>query len=196
MVPADRQAKPRPILAALAIALAASVATVVHAEVPPAIEPEYAEAILAYRDGEYSKSLRILNGLIQAHPDLPELLGLKALGLAASHEPEEALRADQRAAELSSGPGASPRDSAPFHFQMGVMKFKEKRFTEARTEFQAAEAGAYSLGPTNYLLGMIAFSEQDWGEARERFSRTVRATGEELKPSAYFYLGRALAALG
>ena len=51
------------------------------AEVPTQLEPEYAEAVLAFNGKQYGRALKILDELIKLSPRSVEFLEMKALAL-------------------------------------------------------------------------------------------------------------------
>jgi len=181
----------------LLLGLAVTLSTVLGsahalAEIASELEPDYAQAVLAYKDQNYSKASKILDGLLIKAPDQPEILGLKALTLTGQHEDQSAVKIYERLIEMSKDPATI----APFHFELGAIHYKNKRLENAKPHLQAASNAGFSRGTSEFLLGMISFSEQKWDEASRHFHYSVQAPSPELRPSAYFYLGQCFTRTG
>ena len=166
------------------------------ADVPTNLEPDYSEAVLAYNAKNYDRALVMLNELLNKTPNISEFLELKALALKATNDTKETLNTYLLLIETKTKEGKSEEEIAPYHFELGVFRYKEKNFTAAHKHFTFALKNEFNEGVSNLYLGMMEFNKGDWSKAEEHFDGVISSSADDLKPVAYFYLGQAHMKMG
>jgi tetratricopeptide (TPR) repeat protein len=172
------------------VLLTAFAASWVYGEVPDELEPEYSEAVLAYNEKEYSKAHKILGELIKKAPSVTEFLELKALALKAEKKTAESVGVYEKLIAAKMAKGAKEKDVAPYHFELGVIKFGEKNLAASRKHLEIAARHDFNRGPTNLYLGMDAFQRGAWGEAENYFDQVISSNTRELWAASAFYMAQ------
>lgn len=161
-----------------------------RAEILKAHEPRYAEAVLAYNAKKYKESIRILNSLLKDAPGLVEFLELKALALKSSKNDPESQKTYEALIEAKKRAHAPESEIAPYHFELGVIRFRSKDPKSSRPHFKQALSQHFNEPASNFFLGMIAFQESDAALAVKHFEAASRSGAADLKAPALFYLAQ------
>lgn len=157
------------------------------------LEAHYAEALLALNSGDYVQSLKILESILKINPNHISALELKALVLRSTGKDPKALEIYQKLIHLQKKEG----ERAPYHFEIGIIHFRAKRFEEAKSHLLKAVSGNFNAGPSFYFLGMMAFQKGDFIEADEFFSQVpLRKSSDELLVASRYFSGLALSRTG
>ncbi|MGZ3697226.1 MAG: tetratricopeptide repeat protein [Bdellovibrionota bacterium] len=169
--------------------LGSSVSRVSHADIPPALEPKYSEAVIAYNAKQFDHSISLLKELLAQNPNLPEFLEMEALSFKAAKD-------DTKAAEiyfslLNLKATAPARERAPYQFELGALHFKANDFEKAQPEFQGSLASGFNPGAAHFFLGMIAYHQKNWEAAELHLEKFRGVLVADLRPAAALYLAQA-----
>lgn len=162
----------------------------VLAEIPGPLEPEYSEAVLAYNAKDYESALKILNQLLQKAPELPEALELKALTLRTKKDDVASVETYQKLIEVKKKENRPPKEIAPYQFELGLIKYREKKIAEAKQHFEYSLREGFNDGVCYLYLGLFAFQSGDWNSAGKNFKGVLSSNADDLKPAAHFYLAQ------
>jgi hypothetical protein len=162
--------------------------TLARAEVPSALEPQYAEAVLSYNEKDYAKTVSALNALIAQEPGVFEFLELKALTLKAMKDPH-AIDAYGSLIKLKTAAKGAPKELATYHFELGQLYFDKGDYAHARESLTYAMKMGVNVYPSHYFLALIHFKSGEWEQAEAEFRQVLRGDVDDLKPSAHFYIG-------
>jgi tetratricopeptide (TPR) repeat protein len=173
-----------------AAALGVSLAMPARAEVPSALEPAYAEAVLAYNGKEYPKAVSMLDGLIAKDAKISEFYELKALSLKMMKDPVKASEVYQALIKAKTADSRPEREIAPYHFELGQIVFEKGDYASAKEHFTYAMRSGFNPSPSHFFLGMTNYRTKSWAESEAAFREVVRGDVEDLKPSAHFYIGQ------
>lgn len=161
-----------------------------RAEISNQLEPQYAEAVLAFNGGEYNRALTLLGEILRQSPKTTEALELKALVFKSMQDMTRATETYKALIELKRTDKRPLSEIAPYHFEMGVARFQTGKFPEAKEHFYQSVRGDFNRGASYFFLGMIAFQNAKWEEAETYFKEVPSSTADDLKPAAHFYLGQ------
>ncbi len=161
-----------------------------RADVPTALEPDYAEAVLAFNSRNYAQTLKVLETLLQRSPEVPEFLELQALVYKATDREQDSARTYEILIEKKGPSAKSPKELAPYHFELGLIRYREKKATDAEKHLRFALEQEFNTGATHLYLGMMSFQAGKWSDADDHFQGVVSNGGQELRPIGYFYLGQ------
>ncbi len=166
-------------------------------DVPSALEPGYAEAILAYHDQNYRRSVELLDELLRQRPETVEFLELKALGLKTLNQDTAAIQvyADLIKLKLKQG-SRSQQILAPYQFELGVLLYQKKDFARARTFLSQAVSGKFNETIARFLIGNIEFTQSRWEQAESHFEAVAQSKVPELRVASEYYLGQIAARTG
>lgn len=168
-----------------------AIAPLARGEVPDALEPDYSEAVLAYKAGELKKASELLEALIPKAPGTMEFLELKALVMRASNDDAGAQKVYLALIQAKKREKRPDSELAPYYFDMALLLHRSGKIPMAGNYFKAALKHGFNAGVCHMYLGMSAFGGGDWGNAESHFERVLASDTAALKPSAYLYLGQA-----
>jgi tetratricopeptide (TPR) repeat protein len=157
------------------------------ARVPSHLEPQFSSASLAYREKDYHKALEVLNNLLEVSPHNISFLQLKALTLKASDRSAEALPLYESLVDLQKDDLVK---TGPYHFEIGVIHYRNKEHDRARHHLQKSVEAGFNLGAAHFFLGMGAYERGNWNAAERHFQAVLNSNAEDLKTPAHFYLGQ------
>ena len=153
-----------------------------------AIEANYAEAVLQFNAKDFPKTVEVLDSILQVEPKHIQALELKALSQRSLGKSLESISTYQ--ALLAIKPLA---EQAPYHFEIGVLYFREKKYRDAREHLKAAVDAKFNEGPAVFFLAQNEFESGFFKEADEYFTRSAGMSSEllpvELKIASHYYLG-------
>lgn len=178
--------QPRPVAAA-ALFLCFLGFSSAYAEVPTPLEPEYAEAVLAYNGRNYDRALKVLDELIKSSPQTIEFLELKALTLKSALNAKESAQAYIELIRAKREMKAPEKETAPYRFELAMIYFRADKMAPAKQQLLKALEFDFNVGASHFFLGLIAFKEAKWAEADRHFSGVTTSNAADLKPAAYFY---------
>ena len=177
-----------PVVILLGLALTGG--SVVRAEIPNALEPFYSEAVISFNNKEFDKSLKLLDPLIQSNPEVLEFLELKALAFKATKNEAGTLEVYSQILDKGKAAGKSPKELAPYHFELGVIHFNNSRYKEATPHLVESARYSFNVAPARFFLGTIAFKGAKWAAAESNFAAVTVSDVDALRPAASFYLGQ------
>lgn len=148
------------------------------------IESMYSEAVLAYNRKQGAEALRILDELLKAAPNHVEALELKALTLKTKGDDARSLEVYQRLVSLK-----APGERGPYHFEIGVILHRQKKFEVAKPHFRKAIELRFNDVTSHLFLGLMAFSAGELSAAQESFAVVKSSAADELRVVARYYLG-------
>ncbi|OFZ81843.1 MAG: hypothetical protein A2583_10565 [Bdellovibrionales bacterium RIFOXYD1_FULL_53_11] len=169
---------------------------IANAEVSNTMEADYAEAVIAYNARDYNRAIKLLGVMLQKAPDTSEFLELQALSFKATNRPSEAVQTYENLIKAKTAAGKPEEEIAPYYFELGLTRFKEKKTGEAKKNFEFSLRNKFNRSVCHLYLGMMAFQKGTWGEAEEHFDGVVSHGADDLLPVGYFYLGQAYAKTG
>ena len=133
---------------------------------PDDIEASYAQAQLAKTYGEYAQANAILDQLLQRSPTMARALLLSAQVLYALGQRDVALT--RLASALASNP-----DDNNIRLTYARQLIEERRYAEARKEFQELERRRPNNGDILYALGLLAMESRQLEQAEQYFLRLI-----------------------
>lgn len=172
------------------LTLLAATAATTHAAVPSALEPDYADAILALHDGKSADALVHLREILKQSPDQLETLQLSALTLKSMGRTADAKMAYEQLLKVLQAKKAGEVAEAPYHFELGVLAFGEKNYPVAEQKFTIAQRSKFNLPATHFFLGLVNFQNKVWNTAESHFQVVTASGATELKPAALLYLSQ------
>ncbi len=164
--------------------------SVAHAEIPNDLEPDYSEAVLAFNSKDYNRALFMLDQLLTKFPKQAEFLELKALTLKSSKKESEAAAVYGNLIQSKTKEGKPKSEIAPYAYELGMIRFKEKKMEQAAQYFTYSAANGFNEGTSRFYLGLIAYENGQWESAQASFSGVLSSQAEDLKPAAHFYLAQ------
>ena len=167
---------------------------VAHADMLKRQEPVYAEAVLAYNAKKFDEAIRILDQLLQESPGLIDFLELKALALKTAKNDSESAKTYEALIEAKKD--APPAETAPYHFELGVIRFRGKSFPDARVHFAKSLEARFNRAASAFFLGMTSYQDSFHSEAVDYFEIAATSEVPELKAPALFYLAQSAMKLG
>jgi len=162
--------------------------SLVQGRIPSSLEPDYAEAILAYQLRNYSDALKFLELGLQVDPNQLEFLELKALSLVATGSDSKAAEIYAKLLELAKE--KKEAEKAPYYFELALIHFRQKQPNEAKDSFGKALASNFNTAASNFFLGVMEFQEKAWENAESRFQAVIAGGMPSLKPVSHIYLGQ------
>lgn len=162
--------------------------------VPLSMEPDYAEAILAFHDKNYREVLRLLSPLVAKAAESEELLELAALAFKSLGMEKKSEAMYTRILDVLKARGAPAKEMAPYEFELGVLHFRSKRWADAAPLFRNSVAQEFNEVPASFFLGVVAMEQKEWGEAEESFSRVSKSLNTDLRLTSHLYLAQVHAA--
>lgn len=148
------------------------------------VESLYSEAVLAYNKQQSAEAIRILDEILKIKPNHVEALELKALTLKSTGDEKNSLETYKKLIQLK-----PEKERAPYYFESAVILNRQKKFPEAKADFEKALAGNFNPLPAHLFLGMIAFGGGDPAEAQGHFETVTKGGSDELALVAHYYLG-------
>lgn len=161
-----------------------------QADIPNAVEPDYAEAVLNYSSKNYDRAVAILNEIQAKAPDSVEILELKAIALKASNKSDQAGKVYLDLIRLKSKDSKDKKEIAPYAFEMGMLRFNEKNFGESEKFFDFAAKNDFNKDVSIFYLGMISMQTEKWDAAEARFREVLDGRTEDMKPAAQLYIAQ------
>lgn len=158
--------------------------------VPPRLEADFSEAVLAYNTRDFDGALRGLDALLRQEPKRREFLEMKALTLTSkrSYTAASAIY-DQLIRDAGDG-GRGRADVASYYFELGRIRYLEKKYDAAARYLKGAADFNFNVGAAHLFLGLVEFERKNFDEAGDWFQRVLRDGVEELKPTARVYLAQ------
>lgn len=166
------------------------------AEIENSLEPEYALAVLDFNDGKFDSALRILQTLQKASPKTAEVLELKAITYKSMQDTKGAAKTYGELLQLKSKDGKEKKESAPYAFELGVIRYNEKRYKEANSYLSYSAKYGFNVEVSRFYLGLSQIQTQAWRKAEFNLKKVVNGNVEELKPPAHYYLAQVYFKLG
>lgn len=163
------------------------------ATVPTQIEPDYAEAILAYHDRNYAEVLRLLGPFINQDTRSEELLEIAALTYKSLGQEKKSEKLYQQIISLLTNRNASAKELIPYEFELALFHYRAKKMEEAQRIFKRAVALEFNEVPARFFLGIIAIERRDWETAQTNFQRVSQSPNLELSLSSHLYLAQVYA---
>ena len=158
-------------------------------QIPPSAEPEFAKAILDFRDGKYREAIQRINRLPKEVQNETEVLELKAIAFRrdAKWKESEALYR-----QLLNTAIRQKQDSRSYQFELGVIAFEQNQLAKANNYFKRTAQSGFNPIPSAYFLGLIAFQQGRLSEAEDYFHEVTDSSVRSLSALANLYLGQIL----
>jgi tetratricopeptide (TPR) repeat protein len=149
-----------------------------------AAEAMYAEALLAYNQKRYGEAAKILDEAMRTDPKNIPVLEMRALTLKIEGNDPKSVEVYRKLIELK------PKEQrAPYHFELGTIYQKHKKYDAARAHFSQALAAKYNVVPTHFYLGSMDFTDGNLDPAEKHFRYVLRRGPPELKVASMYFLG-------
>ncbi len=177
----------------LAYFLIPLLSTTLWAAVPTEFEPDYAEAILAFHDRNYPEVIRILSPMLEKETRSEELLEIAALTYKYLGQEKKTEKLYGEILQLLRTRNVSPLDLIPYEFELAVIQYRNKKWTEAERMFKRAIALQFNEIPSWFFLGIIAMDKRDWATAEASFTTVSQSPNLELALSSRLYLAQVYA---
>ncbi|MBI2712216.1 MAG: tetratricopeptide repeat protein [Bdellovibrio sp.] len=161
-----------------------------RAEISSALEPVYADAVLAYNGRDYNRALQILNDLMKQNPDTPEFMELTALVLKNNQDEGGSADLYQKLIRLRESEGKTPKDVAPYYFELALIRLHEGNDEEAKGLLEKTFQAGVNLAPCKYFLGQLALKDNQLREAEKHFNFVLESGFEDLRGASQLYLGQ------
>ena len=161
-----------------------------QAEISSDLEPDYAEAVLAYNAQNFDRAMMILEVLKKKSPNTTEFLELNAIILKSQRKDSEASQVYRQLIQLKTKEGKDRKEIAPYAFELGMYRFNEKKLDQAEQYLNFALRNQFNKEMCQFYLGMIATHKMDWDKAEKAFKSVIASEIEEIKPAAHFYLAQ------
>jgi tetratricopeptide (TPR) repeat protein len=155
----------------------------------PHSESQYAQALLAYREGRSKEALGLIDTLLKEAPREWKAWELRGLLLKEMGEFEPALELFKKLADTASEQNLSNQETAPYTFQIGVLLYELKRAEEAVPYFNKSAQEGFNAAAAEYFLGLIALSQGKIFQAEMHFRHAAYGKAGLLSAAAYYYLG-------
>ncbi|MEW6056918.1 MAG: hypothetical protein AB1540_09920 [Bdellovibrionota bacterium] len=156
------------------------------------IEVMQASATLQYHSKQHALCKTTIQKILQQDPNNINALELLALTQRALNEEEEAAKTYVRLAQV--GP---PPKKAAYRFELGSLRYKQKKFPQARRHFELAAKGNFNPGTSHFFLGVMNFSSKAWRKARHHFTASLTySDGQSMAPVTRYYLANTYTQLG
>ncbi|MBI3544721.1 MAG: hypothetical protein HY075_15735 [Deltaproteobacteria bacterium] len=176
----------------LCFALSVILAAPAFAAVNGDIEVALTMASIEYQAKNYPKCRQMVSDLLKRDPDnvgARELLALSQRGMN-----------DDEGAAATYGKllkGADPAKAAAYHFEMAMIRYKQKKSAEAKSHFQYAANAGFNGGTSNFYLGIMEFNAKAWKKARHHLTASLTYNdGKSMTPITRYYLANTYAQLG
>ena len=85
---------------------------------------------------------------------------------------------------------ASCRPTLGASFELGVLRYNEKKYQQAEQYFQYSARNEFNIDISNFYLGLISVQMQDWNLAETRFEAVLKTEIEEIRSATHFYLAQ------
>lgn len=164
---------------------------VVLADISSELEPEYAEAVLAYNSQNFDRAMMILETLKKRSPQTIEFLELSAIVLKTQKKDQEASNVYRELIQLKTKEGKDRKEVAPYAFELGILKFNEKKLDQSEQYLNFSLRNKFNTEMSLFYLGMIATHKMEWAKAENSFKGIINSEIEDIKPAAHFYLAQA-----
>src|SRR6185295_5214629 len=177
----------------LALALSQSaLASPADLELDRASEPVLSQGVIALGRSEFQGALSAADLILRSHPKCLKALELRALAFKGLKRETDALATYQQAALAIVDETGNHDPTAPYVFEIGLIRLHQKKRQEARESFQFALNHGFNPVAAHFFLGTLDLEEKGELESAEGHFRAVLASNvEDLKPSAAYYLGQA-----
>lgn len=160
-----------------------------HPEI--SLEADYAEAVFEFTNRRYSKALEFLNALLQKKSDHIQALELKALTLKTLRNDADSLEVYEKLL------AAKPEEQrAPYHFELGTIYFRQKRFEEAKDHLEKSIQAQFNLGVSHFFLATAEFQTQELKKALRNFKSALEDVPTDLQVACHYYMGMIHAQMG
>jgi tetratricopeptide (TPR) repeat protein len=161
-------------------------------ELDRASEPVLSSGVVALSRSEFSSALSAAESILRAHPICLKALELKALAQKGLGSEMDALATYQLAARAIVRELKSRDGTAPYVFEIGLIRLHLKQRQEARDGFQFALEHGFNVPAAHFFLGTLDLEDGDLLSAEAHFREVLSSNVEDLRPSAAYYLGQIL----
>jgi len=180
----------RPPIRFLLLALIAAPAPTVGV-LPPHVEPDYAEAVLAYQNKDFPTALERLGQVLQAEPQSVEAFELRGLVLSAQKSYAGAIDAYHVLLRMILPRASAEAKAAGYHYELGRLYFLTKKLKDSRRHLARAIKAGFNTSAARLFLGMIHLEDREWASATEELRAVLASDATDLKPTARLYLAQA-----
>ncbi|HUP56310.1 MAG TPA: hypothetical protein VM598_02580 [Bdellovibrionota bacterium] len=120
-----------------------------------------------------------------------------ARGTLAYHagNPSAALETYMKASQAVLAEKRDRKETAPYVFEIGLIRLKQKRRREARESLQYSLEQGFNPVACHYFLGTLEYEDENLIEAELHFRQVVASRVDELRAVSAYYLGQILSRL-
>ncbi|MCM2322109.1 MAG: tetratricopeptide repeat protein [Oligoflexia bacterium] len=148
------------------------------------LEVEYSEAVFEFTNKRYLEAVKILDSLLQQKPDHFQALELKALSLKTVGNDAASVDVYEKLIKYK------PRNErAPYHFELGMIFYRQKRLKEARPHLLRSIQGKFNVGVSHFFLGSIDFQNKEFRDAINHYRAAIPGVPDDLKVACHYYIG-------
>ncbi len=152
-------------------------------------EVAQAEASANYHNQKYDAALFQLRNIVNAtEPGTKaNVEALEMMALIFRQQKDDAQAAGIYKKLLASAP---ENVKAPYHFELGTLRFQKKNLEEAQEHFEYSNKAGFNKGTSQFFLGLIEFSKQRYRKSLKLFNESFEQPDSEvLRAALRFYLG-------
>jgi tetratricopeptide (TPR) repeat protein len=157
-----------------------------------ASEPVLSIGVMALTRSDFGQALSQAQSILGAHPMSLKALELKAMALKGLGREMDALATYQEAARDVVRETKSRDGTAPYVFEIGLIRLHLKQKPEARDAFQFAIEHGFNVAAAHFFLGTLDLEDGTLDQAESHFQAVLTSGVEDLRPSAAYYLGQVL----
>lgn len=149
-------------------------------------------ATIAYQAKNYKEAKKTLSTVLKSEPKNVNALELLALSQRALNEDDQASKTYESLVKLG------PKDKrAAYGFELGTIRYKQKKLGDARRYFEYAAKSNFNAGTSHFFLGVMDFSDKEWRGARHHFTASLTySDSKPMTPITRYYLANTYAQLG
>ena len=152
-------------------------------------EVAQAEASASYHNKNYEAALYQLRKIISTtNPGTkPNIEALELMALIYRQQKDDAQATGTYKKLLANAP---EEKKAPYHFELGTLRFQKKSFQEAQAHFEYSANAGFNKGTSQFFLGLLEFQNQRYRKSLKLFNQSFEQPDSEVLRSALrFYLG-------
>ncbi|HRK01782.1 MAG TPA: hypothetical protein PLH57_03895 [Oligoflexia bacterium] len=156
------------------------------------VEVLQAKAAILFHSKKESECLKVIDSILEADNTNKNALELRALVFKSQNKNDLAAETYLKLIEIT-----PPEKAAPYHFELGAIRFKQKQLDEAKKHFTASARRGFNKGTSHFFAGMADTSQKNWTSASKNFAASLLyPDAEPMRPVSRFYLATAHAQAG
>ncbi len=163
---------------------------------PSEAEVTQAEASAYYHNQKYEEALSQLRKIISGTDSGTKVnvAALELMALIFRQQKEEAQAAGVYKKLIQTAPESV---RAPYHYELGTLRYQKKNYTEAKEHFEYSESAGFNRGTSLFFLGLIHFNDQKYRKSLRLLNSSFEEPDSQiLKGAIRYYLGNLYLQLG